>query len=194
MHDPLVVAFEIRRPWPSKRDSTGWRYWPPLITVWHREPCGHDALTVCRKRTKLADATWKYSRTWRWHVHHWKAQLHPMQDLRRRLLTRCTWCRGRSRKGDAVNVSLSWDGPRARWWQGERGLHHGDCSAIAQAHACCACDFPVLDEEGYGRCARCTRFRPYGMTPERMARTRDLQAIPFGARRASDGEQTGGGR
>ncbi|MEU3254990.1 hypothetical protein, partial [Streptomyces sp. NPDC006997] len=29
---------------------------------------------------------------------------------------------GRDRKGDAVNISHQWGGPRGRWWQGEQGL------------------------------------------------------------------------
>lgn len=237
MHDPLVVAFEIRRPWPQRStlpaagsETVRWRirlhhthvtgcehdpphregafpwwkpssyashsrlagrdyYWPPLITVWHREPGGRDALSVCRKRIRRSNDTWKLTRGWRLHVHHWKFQIHAYQALRRRLLTRCAWCGGRSLKGDAVNVSLSWDGPRGRWWQGERGLHHMDCSGIAQAHACCTCDLPVLDQDGYGRCARCNRFRPYGLTPKHLERTRDLQSIPAGERRAPDQPQ-----
>lgn len=39
MHDPMVVAFEIRRPWrdrPSKFWPKGYR--PSLITVWHVDP------------------------------------------------------------------------------------------------------------------------------------------------------------
>lgn len=44
MHDPLVVAFEIRRPWPRRNPSKfgpRWR-WPEMVTVWHREPGNKD--------------------------------------------------------------------------------------------------------------------------------------------------------
>lgn len=138
MHDPLTVAFEIRRPWPSPdsyrtkqaaRTGERWRvggpfwvlagrglYWPALITVWHRDPSGYDD-TTCR-RTR-----------WRLHVHHWRIQVPPLQQLRRRLLTRCARCGGRSVKGNPVNISHQWDGPRGRWWQGEPGLFHHGCSA-----------------------------------------------------------------
>ncbi|MEU4576631.1 hypothetical protein [Nonomuraea sp. NPDC023979] len=183
MHDPLVVAFEIRRPWPTKRDSTGWRHWPSLVTVWHREPGGHDALTICQKRVQMPDGGWKYPRTWRWHVNHWKIQVHAMQELRRRLLTRCTWCGGRSRKGDAVDTSHSWDGPRSRWWQGECGLYHGNCSGIARAHSACVCADPITDGEGYGSCARCGKYRGFGWTEESLARMRELATVPRGQRR-----------
>ena len=183
--------FEIRRPWPkpdrwktehATRTGIRWRiggafwvlaghglYWPDLITVWHRDPSGYDD-TACRgKRRRL-------------HVHHWKIQIHPLQQLRRRLFTRCAWCDGRDRKGDAVNVSHSWDGPRARWWQGERGLFHCDCSYIERAHATCVCARPVLEHDIYGRCARCNRTRAFGSTDEQLARARELAAIPHGER------------
>jgi hypothetical protein len=205
MHDPFVVAFEIRRPWPriSRPRTTDGRtlpahlYWPRLVVVWHREPGGNDAGEVCKRHTRYqdADGNWqfKFHRAWRFHLNHWKVQIPPLQELRRRVLTRCAWCGGRHHKGDPVNVSHSWDGPRGRWWRGEPGLYHHDCSAIAGAHTTCPCVDPITEHEGYGRCVHCNRYRAYGMTPERMAIVRDLQAIPSGARRTADGEQTGGG-
>lgn len=198
MHDPLTVAFEIRRPWPkpdnwktenSARTGVRWQfngafwvvaghglYWPCLITVWHRDPSGYDD-TTCR------------GMRWQWHVHHWKIQIPPLQQLRRRLLTRCTWCGGRSAKGDAVNVSHQWDGPRGRWWQGEPGLFHRDCSAIKSAHATCVCEWPVLEHDTYGKCARCGRSRSFGTTDEHLPRLRELAAIPHGRRRGRDGDR-----
>lgn len=230
MHDPLVVAFEIPRPWPQRsplpaagRKDVRWRirlhhdhvtgcendpphrdgafpwwrprsyskfwrlagrdvYWPPLIVVWHREPDGADALTVCRKRTQRPDGTWKFSRGWVWHVHHWKIQVPPLQEARRRLLTRCTWCGGRSTKAAPVNVSHQWDGPRGRWWQGAPGRYHMRCSAIEHAHKACLCDDPITDYDGWGTCARCGKFRGHGRTAEQTARLRELAAIPPGQR------------
>lgn len=182
MHDPLAVAFEIRRPWPKgeawKIGGAFWvlagrgLYFPGLITVWHRDPSGYDS-TTCAIYP---------GRSWRFHVHHWRLQVHPLQQWRRRLLTRCTWCGGRSVKGDHVNVSHSWDGPRERWWQGEKGLFHRDCSSIERAHATCVCDVPVLDNRDYGRCAVCDLFRPFGFTDANLVRARDLHAIPRGSR------------
>jgi hypothetical protein len=191
MHDPLTVAVEIRSPWPkhytwkteqAARTGTRWKigaafwilagrglYFPSLITVWHRDPSGYDD-TTCRGK-------W-----WRLHVHHWKIQIHPLQDLRRWLLTRCVWCGGRSIKGDRVNVSHSWDGPRGHWWQGEKSLFHADCSSIKTAHATCVCTRPVLEHDIYGRCARCGRTRAFGSTDEQLARARELAAIPHGER------------
>lgn len=194
MHDPLTVAFEIKRPWPqTSRPKTidgialpPHRYWPPLVTIWHREPGGHDSGDICEHYRRYQDEAgeWqtKIQRGWRLHAHHWKIQIHPLQGLRRRLLTRCAWCSGRSRKDDVVNHSNSWDGPRGRWWQGEPGLYHGDCSAIARAHAMCVCEGPVLEHDGYGRCARCNAYRAWGASDEELARVRELKKIQSGQR------------
>jgi len=91
-------------------------YWPSLITVWHREPGGNDSGEVCSRSS------------WIWHVHHWKIQVHPLQDLRRRLLTRCEEC---GRKG-RPNVSHQWDREPGHWWRGERGLYHRECSSLIE--------------------------------------------------------------
>jgi hypothetical protein len=45
--------------------------------------------------------------------------------------------------------------------------------------------------ESHGTCALCGRFRPFGMTQERLARERVLAATPAGARRAPSGEVPG---
>ncbi len=215
MHDPMVVAFELRRPWP-RRSSGGdrsrrwatrypWRrwydvrprvwmsiwtlagrsfYWPALLVVWHIEPGGRDSGTVCL-----------YSGWWRWHVHHWRVQVPPLQDLRRRLLTRCAWCGGPSRKGDAVNVSHRWDGPRAPWWRGEQGLFHMDCSSIEHAHRACTCGVGPWDRTlsgiPYGVCANCGKHRGWSkdrneLSDQAMAL---LASIPQGERDRAKAEQ-----
>lgn len=202
MQDPLTVAFEVPRPWPqidaygtrqAARKKIRWqrrRYhdtviagrairWPNLITVWHRDPSSYDDKTC---PTYPGNA-------WRFHVHHWRLQIHPFQHWRRRLLTCCAWCHGRDRKGDPVNHSHAWDGPRARWWQGEPGLFHSDCSAIKRAHSTCVCDLPALDGGDYGHCATCGLFRPFGLTEANLARARDLHTIPQGRRRADTEER-----
>jgi hypothetical protein len=184
MHDPLCVAFEIKRPWPHRREANGWRYWPALITVWHREPGGHDSGTVCSYRTH-----------WR-HPWHWRIQVHPLQTLRRRLLTRCSWCGGRSRKGDWVNISHQWDGKRGPWWRGERGLFHRDCSMIENAHRTCVCDHPIcrdvsVEHGPYGACTRCGKFRQFGLAPQYLAVRQRLAAIPAGQRDVEGGHSNG---
>lgn len=194
MHDPMVVAHEIRRPWPKRHHSLGparWRfrgpfwtiagrgfYWPSIVTIWHVEPGGRDAFTVCKHRSR-----------WRWHVWHWRLQLPPLQALRRWALTRCAWCGGKSRRGAVVNCSHQWDGPRGRWWQGEPGLYHGGCSGIATAHQTCTCDAPILEHNDWGRCLVCSMFRAWRnpgddprLAEDALRATRLLKEIPAGGR------------
>ena len=199
MHDPMTVAFEIRRPWPKIRKATRpkpfkigftcfwyigkyeW-YWPGLITVWHVDPSGFDSNEDC-----------PYSGNWQWHIHHWKLQILPLQSLRRWALTRCEWCGGKSRKGDCVNHSQQWDRKPDPWWKGERGLFHDDCSSISRAHRQCTCEEETggpweseLSGYAYGPCAACGKFR--GWQPQddrgnpRDAANRILQSIPTGER------------
>lgn len=208
MHDPLVVAFEIRRPWPCRsrpvhRDRRwDWSppfatvagrglYWPTMITVWHREPDGHDSGEICKHyvRTQGPDGTWQTQLLdgWRFHVHHWRIQVGPLQLLRRRLLTRCAWCLGRSTKAQPVNVSNSWDAPRGQWWRGERHLFHLECSAASSAHRQCTCLDPVCADESaeygpYGRCARCGMGRSFGVSDEAREYLHRMAQVPAGVK------------
>jgi hypothetical protein len=201
MHDPLVVAFDIRRPWPRRspfydagnsRDGKRWRirwspfwtlagrgwYFPAIVTIWHREPGGRDSGEVCKHHTskQLPDGTWKHAprRRWRLHIHHWRIQVAPLQALRRWALTRCAWCGGRSRRGDLVNVSHQWDHEKSPWWRGEAGLFHVDCSNVEHAHQLCYCADPLFRHGDYGRCLSCGGFRAWRKAPtdaHRMLRT-----------------------
>ena len=153
MHDPLVVAFEIRRPWP-KRTSFGervpekrWRiswgafwtvagrgwYWPSLVTVWHREPRSRDSGEVCKHYVRWQDENgeWqsKVIHRWRWHVHHWKIQIRPLQTLRRFVFERCQECGHRFPYGYSP-VSHQWDSPKRPFWAKDRGTYHFQCSSV----------------------------------------------------------------
>lgn len=207
MHDPLVVAFAIRRPWPRRMRSLDakpgerrWRlgptarfagralYFPCWITVWHREPGGRDSGEVCRHYRRWHDGQrWqtKILNGWRWHVWHWKIQVGPLQDLRRALLTRCGWCGGRNTKTDPINVSNGWHRPRARWWQGEKDLFHHGCSLAEVAHRACTCAAPDLGTRaglGYGTCTTCGLFIAYSRTWKQVAHHRVLKTVPQGTR------------
>lgn len=150
MHDPMVVAFDIPRPWPQARRKTRpdgarlrlrpfrrhrwdlrpaafskfWQvgdyelYWTSAITVWHVEPNGHDALTVCERRGR-----------WKWHVHHWRIQVAIEQRLRRFLFERCELC-GRRYPWGYAPVSHQWDAPRSRWFKVEPHAYHHECSSL----------------------------------------------------------------
>lgn len=197
----MVVAFEIVRPWPRRSSIPGCpRYWPALVTVWHVEPGGRDAGEVCKHHTRYRDldGTWKFKARnyWRFHVHHFRLQLHPVQKWRRRLLTRCEWCGGRSRKGDPVNLSHGGreSGP---WWRGETGLFHVDCASIATAHLTCVCTETDLSDWSHGvsvelprdlavelrgTCGRCGKRRGYGLSEGKLQRLRLLAVVPRGRR------------
>lgn len=135
--DRLMTSTKQVFPWYKIGSySKFWRlagrdfYWPSIITVWHVEPGGHDALSVCQSRHfSLRTGKWYYSKSWKYHFWHWKIQVHSIQNLRRYLLTRCEVCGGKSRKGHVVNFSNSWNNPKTHFWQGELGLRHGDCDA-----------------------------------------------------------------
>lgn len=201
MHDPMVEAFTIRRPWPNVRKLTReykttfrgvfWRfagrefYWPSLITVWHVEPDGKDAGTVCKPST------------WRKHPQHWEVQFHPWQHFRRRAFTRCAWCGGKSRKGDYVNTGYGWSGDRKpdHWWQSERGLFHADCLSVHHAHRTCVCSLidggpwaqGKVNGDPYGTCGTCGGFRRMSTGTDadyevHVTTTELMQTIPEGER------------
>jgi hypothetical protein len=102
-------------------------YWRSFITVWHVEPGGHDALSICRSRYQDKTGKWHLTTSWKWHFWHYHVQIPPLQHLRRYLFTRCEVCGGKSRKGHMVNRSHSWYNKKSPWWKGETGLSHMDC-------------------------------------------------------------------
>lgn len=62
----------------------------------------------------------------RWHIWHWRLQIHPVQHFKRWAFSRCCKCGGRFRWGTAP-CSNSWHGDGPRWFRGERGVYHGNC-------------------------------------------------------------------
>lgn len=159
MHSPEVLAFSIYRPWPKihtkamRPNTPRWQlsirwskghglrishfayfngvelYWPSIIDVWHMEPGGKDALSVCQKVEKDENGTWHYSKGWQFHFWHYKISWSFIYGWRRWLFTRCAECGGASRKGHVVNVSSGgWDGnAKTPLWCGEIKLFHSEC-------------------------------------------------------------------
>lgn len=130
-----------------------------IATIWHVEPDGKDSGTVCRHYVRKSDPQpsalrarlspflkvhparevpddpaaergWIQDRAWKWHVHHWRIQIHHVQRLQRFLLERCVEC-GRRYPWGYAPVSHQWDGPRTRWRDGvvHRSYHH-ECSSL----------------------------------------------------------------
>jgi hypothetical protein len=143
VHDPMVVLFEVRRPWPRvyrtrHRPKNRWRfrlpfvrvgrveaYWPAAVTVWHVEPGGADSGKVCGHHPQGAR---KLQWAWR-HRSHLKLQVHAWQKICRRIWTRCAHC-GKPFRGDnRMVISHSWGGPGPGWRVREKVLHD-KCSSI----------------------------------------------------------------
>lgn len=58
MHDPMTVAFEIKRPWPQGRSGlgAGRRYFSPLVTIWHVDPESDGSDDSCGWSRPKSDA------------------------------------------------------------------------------------------------------------------------------------------
>lgn len=119
MYDPLTVAFEIRYPWKSRSEIPG-GYRRVFITIWHVDPeKGGDEASCWRDKT----FGWQ---GWRFHFWHWRLQIHPIQNLKRWLFSRCAGCGKRFSWGYSP-VTKQWGGPGPRWFHGEVGKYHYDC-------------------------------------------------------------------
>lgn len=70
----------------------------------------------------------------RWHIWHWKLNIHSIQNLKRWLFSRCAHCGKRFGWGYAP-VSHSWDNDGPRWLRSEKGVFHHECSHHAMAAA-----------------------------------------------------------
>lgn len=72
----------------------------------------------------------RWRRPWyrhpRWHLHHWKIQIHPLQHFKRWAFSRCAGCGKRFTWGYAP-TSYGWGGQGPRWFRGEPGVYHHDC-------------------------------------------------------------------
>lgn len=63
----------------------------------------------------------------KWHINHWKIQIHPLQGLRRWLLTRCCKC-GRKLQWKESVCSGVWHSKKTAWYKGEKDLMCSKCS------------------------------------------------------------------
>lgn len=89
-----------------------------------------DAET-CGDFFRLVDNAYRrYHRPWwrhpRWHVHHWKFQVHSVQQFKRWAFSRCCRCGGRFTWGYAPTTDC-WEGTGPLWFRSERLVYHSDC-------------------------------------------------------------------
>lgn len=68
----------------------------------------------------------------RWHVWHWRIQIHPLGSLKRWLFSRCEKCGKRFAWGESP-ISGSWNGTGPRWFRGERNVRHMACDGATPA-------------------------------------------------------------
>lgn len=71
-------------------------------------------------------ATRPWYRQPKWHVRHWRLQIHPLQAFKRWAFTRCHACGRRFQWGESGVGTWSGDGPR--WFRSEQ-LTHMRCSS-----------------------------------------------------------------
>lgn len=62
----------------------------------------------------------------RWHLHHWKIQIHPVDAFKRWAFGRCSTCHRGFSWGYAP-ISDTWDSEGPRWFKSEVGIRHNDC-------------------------------------------------------------------
>ncbi|TAK59528.1 hypothetical protein [Methylobacter sp.] len=72
----------------------------------------------------------------RWHVWHWRIQVHPLQSFKRWAFSKCCRCQKGFSWGYCP-TSNSWNG-KGPSWTGEEGVYHNDCrnpeaDCVAQA-------------------------------------------------------------
>lgn len=161
MHDPDVVLFQIRRPWPTVRRLRykatsgvslpyvrylGFEaYFPSVVTVWHSEPRGADSGTVCKDGRGLGSAlSWKTLRFTIRHRDHVRLQVSPWQQLCRRIWTRCQECGEPFRRKQSV-TSHSWGNGGPGWRSPEQGVFHSKCSALVTTRSKSAERLAVLE-------------------------------------------------
>lgn len=62
----------------------------------------------------------------RWHIHHWRIQVHCIQRLKRWLFSRCEACGGRFAWGEHP-ITNRWHGTGPLWFRSEQGVFHQGC-------------------------------------------------------------------
>lgn len=63
----------------------------------------------------------------RWHIWHWKLQIHPLQTFKRWAFSRCCKCGGRFAWGYCPTTD-SWNSEGPQWFRSERNTYHSNCS------------------------------------------------------------------
>lgn len=82
-----------------------------------------------RLLAKEQRAWWRHPR---YHVWHWKIQIHSVQAFKRWAFSRCCKC-GKGFAWGESPCTNSWHGDGPSWFRGEANVYHSDCSNISAA-------------------------------------------------------------
>lgn len=63
----------------------------------------------------------------RWHVWHWKIQIHPFANFKRWMFSRCCKCGKGFRWGEAP-CTANWNSKGPQWFKSEADIYHTSCS------------------------------------------------------------------
>ena len=100
------------------------------------QPYGRDNRDTTESRAKEAAQivySWicRADRPWwrhpRWHIWHWKIQVHGLQNFKRWAFSRCCVCGKRFRWAESP-TSSNWHGTGPLWFRSEQDVHHSNCS------------------------------------------------------------------
>lgn len=73
---------------------------------------------------------WKHPR---WHFWHWKLQIHSLQAIRRKWISRCHICGKRFSNHNEPVIGRHWDNPPKRWFEffrSEQDISHMSCEKV----------------------------------------------------------------
>lgn len=90
-----------------------------------KERVSHFFVCVMRAYLRHHRKWWQHPR---WHLNHWRIQVHSIQDLQRWLFSRCAGCSKRFKWGYAP-ISTQWHSEGPAWFKGESAVWHHECEA-----------------------------------------------------------------
>ncbi len=93
-----------------------------IAIIWHVDPESEGTDNSCGWFQEYR-FWWQHPR---WHVHHWRFQVHFIQNMKRWLFSRCSYCGKRFSWGYSP-ISSAWDGGGPQWFRGENSLSHHGC-------------------------------------------------------------------
>jgi len=125
-HRPLNAREQaLADAWGNLSHTLGNPPFYPDVRLYGTAPHTEDDHSLIREMNH-AFYTWQHRGRirWhpRWHVHHWRIQVHPVQKFRRWAFSRCVGC-GRRYSWGYAPVSGQWGGSGPRWFRSESNYH-----------------------------------------------------------------------